>query len=122
MHKAGKELAAPLKRVDVVLELRDARIPLASVNPEFESLLGQKKRLVLFNKTGLADPAVSRDWERHFHNTGQPCLFIDVLEKRHLRKILPRARELMRTRWERFGRRGIRPPPLKLMVVGIPNV
>lgn len=122
MLKAVRELAGVLKRVDIVLELRDARIPLASVNPEFETLLGQKKRLVLFNKTGLADEEATRDWKRHFQISGQPFLFIDVLEKSHLRKILPCARDMMRSHWDRFRGRGIRPPPLKLMVVGIPNV
>ena len=63
MLKAKKEFAAQLKRVDVVLELRDARIPETSVNHDFEQLLGQKRRLVLFNKTGLADPDATKAWE-----------------------------------------------------------
>ena len=55
MLKAKKELAEQLKRVDVVLEMRDARIPVSSVNQDFEELLGHKKRILIFNKTALAD-------------------------------------------------------------------
>ena len=61
MFKAGKQLQQMLKRVDVVLELRDARIPLASVNFEFEKLLGEKKRLVLFNNYLLYTSPSPRD-------------------------------------------------------------
>ena len=64
MLKAKKEMAKQLKRVDVVLEIRDARIPISSVNHDFEELLVQKKRILLFNKTGLADAEITRKWER----------------------------------------------------------
>ena len=122
MLKAEKELSGQLKRVDAVLELRDARIPLASVNPRFEKSLGTKQRLILFNKTALADEQVTQAWSRFFQKSRQPFLFIDVLQNRGLRKILPMARETMLERWDRFRAKGIRPPPLRLMVVGIPNV
>ena len=67
MLKAEKDLSGQLKRVDAVLELRDARIPLASVNPRFEKNLGTKQRLILFNKTALADEQVTQAWFRFFH-------------------------------------------------------
>ena len=122
MFKAEKELSGQLKRVDAVLELRDARIPLTSVNPRFEKSLGSKQRLILFNKTSLADEQVTQAWSQFFQKSRQPFLFIDVLQRRSLRKIVPMAREKMLERWERFRAKGIRPPPLRLMVVGIPNV
>ena len=122
MFKAGKQLQQMLKRVDVVLELRDARIPLASVNLEFEKLLGEKKRLVLFNKTSLAEEETIQDWGRYFKVQGISFIFIDVLEKRGLKKVLPEIRRMMQPRQERFERKGITPPALRLMVIGIPNV
>ena len=61
MLKAKKELAGQLKRVDVVLEMRDARIPVSSINQDFEELLGHKKRILIFNKTALADQKVTRN-------------------------------------------------------------
>ena len=122
MLKAKKELAKQLKRVDVVLEMRDARIPVSSVNHDFEELLHQKKRILLFNKTGLADVEITRNWSEIFKKSDIPFLFIDALNQRDLNKILPISRKLMQKKWSTFRRRGIRPPSLKLLITGIPNV
>ena len=122
MLKAKKELAEKLKRVDVVLEIRDARIPLSSVNQDFEELLGHKKRILIFNKTALADQEVTRNWEERFRTQDIPFLFIDAIKKSHLQKLLPLSRNIMQQKWSAFRRRGIRPPSLKLLICGIPNV
>ena len=122
MLKAKKELAEQLKRVDVVLEIRDARIPVSSINQDFEELLGHKKRILIFNKTALADQEVTRNWEESFRKQDIPFLFIDALKKSHLQKILPLSRNIMQQKWSAFRRRGILPPTLKLLICGIPNV
>ena len=122
MLKAKKELAERLKRVDVVLEMRDARIPLSSVNQDFEELLGHKNRILIFNKTALADQEVTRNWEENFRTQDIPFLFIDAIKKSHLQKLLPLSRDIMQQKWSAFRRRGIRPPTLKLLICGIPNV
>ena len=122
MLKAKKELSERLKRVDVVLEIRDARIPLSSVNQDFEELLGHKNRILIFNKTALADQEVTRNWENNFRIQDTPFLFIDAIKKRHLQKLLPLSRHMMQQKWTAFRRRGIRPPTLKLLICGIPNV
>ena len=122
MLKAKKELAEQLKRVDVVLEMRDARIPVSSVNQDFEELLVHKKRILIFNKTSLADREVTRNWEESFRTQDIPFLFIDAIKKSHLQKLLPLSRNIMQQKWSTFRRRGIRPPSLKLLICGIPNV
>ena len=122
MLKAKKELAEQLKRVDVVLEMRDARIPVSSVNQDFEELLGHKKRILIFNKTALADQEVTRNWEVRYRTQDIPFLFIDTIKKSHLQKLLPLSRNIMEQKWSAFRRRGIRPPTLKLLICGIPNV
>jgi len=122
MLKAKKELARQLKRVDVVLEIRDARIPVSSVNQDFEELLGHKKRILIFNKTALADQEVTRNWEESFLTQDIPFLFIDAIKKSHLQKLLPLSRKIMQQKWSALRRRGIRPPTLKLLICGIPNV
>jgi len=122
MLKAKKELAEQLKRVDVVLEIRDARIPVSSINQDFEELLGHKKRILIFNKTALADQEVTRNWEESFRTQDIPFLFIDAIKKSHLQKLLPLSRNIMQQKWSTFRRRGIRPPSLKLLICGIPNV
>ena len=122
MLKAKKELSKQLKRVDVILEMRDARIPVSSVNHDFEEMLQQKKRILLFNKSGLADEEITKKWTEIFNKTDIPFLFIDSLNQFKLNKILPLCRKMMEEKWSTFTRRGIRHPSLKLMVTGIPNV
>ena len=122
MLKAKKELAKQLKRVDVVLEMRDARIPVSSANHDFEKLLQQKKRILLFNKINLADEYTTRKWKAYFKNMDTPSLFVDALNKQNLQEILPLSRKLMQEKWSNFRKRGIRPPSLKLLITGIPNV
>ena len=122
MLKSKKELAKQLKRVDVVLEMRDARIPVSSANHDFEKLLQQKKRILLFNKTNLADEDTTRKWKAYFKNMDTPSLFVDALNKQNLQEILPLSRKLMQEKWSNFRKRGIRPPSLKLLITGIPNV
>ena len=122
MLKAKKELAVQLKLVDVVLEMRDARIPVSSVNQDFEELLVHKKRILIFNKTALADQKVTRIWEENYQTKDIPFLFIDAIKKTHLQKLLPLSRDIMQQKWSTFRSRGIRPPTLKLLVCGIPNV
>ena len=122
MLKAKKELAKQLKRVDVVLEMRDARIPVSSANHDFEKLLQQKKRILLFNKTNLADEDTTRKWKAYFKKMDTPSLFVDALNKQNLQEILPLSRKLMQEKWSNFRKRGIRPPSLKLLITGIPNV
>ena len=122
MLKAKRELAKKLKSVDVVLEMRDARIPISSVNHDLEELLNKKKRILIFNKTGLADDKITSKWNSIYKKSEIPFLFIDALNKIDLGKILPLARSMMQKKWSTFYRKVISPPSLKLMVVGIPNV
>lgn len=122
MHRAHKRLAHEIGSVDVVLEMRDARLPAGSGNPELDKLISAKPRLLLFNKTALADPARTRAWEAHFRERDTQALFLDADSGRGLNLIYPLIAEQVAVRLERLRRRGIRPPPQRLMVVGIPNV
>jgi len=122
MLKAKKELAKQIKRVDVVLEMRDARIPVSSVNHDFEEMLQQKNRILLFNKSGLADQQITSEWTAIFKKADIPFLFIDALNQREINKILPLCCKMMEEKWSTFRKRGIRHPSLKLLITGIPNV
>ncbi len=122
MLKAKKELAKQLKRVDVVLEMRDARIPVSSINHDFEEMLRQKKRILIFNKTNLADEGTTIKWKAIFKKIDTPCLFVDALNYQNVKEILPLSRKLMQEKWSNFLKRSIRPPSLKLLIIGIPNV
>ncbi|MEE8397296.1 MAG: ribosome biogenesis GTPase YlqF [bacterium] len=122
MHHAYKRLAAEIAQIDVVLEIRDARLPLASGNPELGRLVKGRKRLILFNKTSLAAVADTAAWKEYFRQTGLHTLFLDAAEGRGVNLIYPIIREIVAPGMETLRRRGIRPPPQRLMVAGIPNV
>ncbi len=122
MLKAQKRLAEAAKQVDVVLELRDARLPLLSGNPELQSLLGQRARLLLFNKASLADPQATAAWTRYFAAQGLPCLFLDADSRKALNQILPQVDLLVAPMLSRYRARDIRPPQPRLMIAGMPNV
>ena len=123
MRKALRGVGDQIKRVDVVIELRDARLPITSQNPDLQNLMINKPSLILFNKSGLADLNQIKKWESKLKNEStKPFLFVDVKRRKGLSQIIPSSRKLMQTRWENLRQRGIRPPVLRLMVIGIPNV
>ena len=123
MRKALRGVGDQIKRVDVVIELRDARLPITSQNPDLQNLLNNKPSLILFNKSGLADPNHIKKCESKLKNEStKPFVFVDVKKRKGLSQIIPISKRLVRSRWENLRQRGIRPPVLRLMVIGIPNV
>lgn len=121
MKKALDEVGRMLKSVDLVLEVRDARLPQGSGNDEFDKRLGNKPRLIVFNKERFADGANFRAWQKHLKQAGLPFVCVDALDKRSAKKLLAKAKELLGPKRATFERRGMRPPPMRLMVVGLPN-
>ncbi|MBI3993605.1 MAG: ribosome biogenesis GTPase YlqF [Candidatus Lambdaproteobacteria bacterium] len=122
MHKAQQRLARELPQADVILEVRDARIPLLSGNAELQSLFAGRRRLVLCNKSRLADASANRRWHEHLLAGGVPNLFLDADAQKSTNLILPLLRELLAADEQKYRRRKMRPPLYRLMVVGMPNV
>ena len=121
MAKTRRLMQENLKLVDIVIELRDARIPYSSKNPEIEKLIGDKPRLILLNKASLADPAVSRAWLSVFAERGERCLLIDCVTGQGLRDIYPAVCELLADKLARWADKGMN-KKIRAMIVGIPNV
>lgn len=121
MAKAMRELQEKLKLVDLVLEVRDARVPLISGNPRIQKTLGQKKRIIILNKANLAEPEQLKQWEAWFQKSGEPYMFINALDNKAAKKVLAKSKDVMKDRWEKFIKKGIKPPILRMMVIGIPN-
>lgn len=121
MAKTRRLMQENLKLVDLVIELRDARIPYSSKNPEIEKLVGDKPRLILLNKASLADPAVSRAWVRAFEEKGEHCLLVDCVTGQGLRDIYPTVCELLADKLARWADKGMN-KKIRAMIVGIPNV
>ncbi|NMA34767.1 MAG: ribosome biogenesis GTPase YlqF [Clostridiaceae bacterium] len=122
MAKTKRLLTENLKLVDVVIELLDARIPASSKNPEIDKIIKNKPRLVVLNKSDLADNGISRRWSDWYRGMGIPVLFADSVKGTGLNKLISNLRHLMKDRFERDRQKGRRFRTIKTMVVGIPNV
>ncbi len=121
MAKALREVQKKVKLVDLVLEVRDARVPLASGNGALQKILGQKRRLIVLNKTNFAEKENIELWKNWFLQSNQPFVFINSLEQRSLKRLTVIARQMMQDKWQTFRNKGIKPPPLRMIIVGIPN-
>jgi ribosome biogenesis GTPase A len=122
MAKTRRLITEDLKLVDVIIELLDARIPFSSRNPEINSLINNKPRLVAFNKSDFADEQISRQWIQWYADQGIKCILINSINGKGLNDIKTRARDLMSEKIERDKTKGKIFTPVRTMVVGIPNV
>jgi len=118
MAKTRRQIQENLKLVDAVVELRDARAPESSRNPALGEIIGKKPRIVLLNKCDLADPEATARFVRMQPNT----LAVDCRSGKGLGRLVPLVRESLADVIEANAARGMKGRPLRLMVVGIPNV
>ncbi|WP_067931438.1 ribosome biogenesis GTPase YlqF [Alicyclobacillus kakegawensis] len=122
MAKARREMAESLRRVDAVIELVDARLPMASANPMLDQMMGSKPRVTVMTRIDLADGSVTEQWHRHFRALGRETLGVDARSGRGVDEIPKALQRATAAKRERDLRKGIRPRAVKAMVVGIPNV
>lgn len=122
MAKARREVTEKLKLVDIVFELVDARIPVSSANPMLQEIIQQKQRLILLNKSDMADPDVTRQWISRFSEEGNKALAINSQSGRGLNEIIKAAEELLREKRDRRKAKGLKPRAIRAMIIGIPNV
>lgn len=118
MAKARRQMEEQLKLVDIVIELRDARIPEASANPILDELSKNKRVLIALNKADLADPEESRKWKEHYEN----CLIVNSSSDNLSKLVVNEVKRILQDKLDRAKARGIRKISLRAMVVGIPNV
>ena len=122
MAKTRRLITENLKLVDIVLELRDARIPVSSKNPEILSLTAGKPVLTLFNKSTLADPTVTKQFMELCRAEGGNALAIDCVSGDGLKNIAPAVRHILQDTVQKYESKGMHGRSLKAMIVGIPNV
>lgn len=122
MTKTRRMLSENLKLVDVVVELLDARIPISSKNPEIDSIINNKPRLVVLNKADMADAEVSKEWAKWYKSKGASVIFADSIKGTGLNQLKEGLKELMKERFERDKQKGRLFRPIRTMIVGIPNV
>lgn len=122
MAKARRQVEEKIKKVDVVLELLDARLPQSSRNPLIDRLVGNRPRILLMMKSDLADDAVTAEWIRYFRGRGIEAVPIDAGNRRQIGEIPRIAGRLLEQRKAALKRKGIRFQRVRAMVLGIPNV
>lgn len=122
MTRARRQIQDKLKLIDLAIELMDARIPISSRNPMIDEILGNKPRLILLNKADLADSAVTAEWVQRLKRDGVDALPIDSISGTNVKEIIPRCKHLLKDRLEAQIRKGMKPRPIRALIVGIPNV
>ena len=122
MTKAKRAMKEDVKLVDLVIELVDARAPLASRNPDIDSLAAGKGRVILLNKADLASEKANAAWITYFESQGFQVMKIDARAKATLKQLNALIQEACKEKIERDRRRGILNRPVRAMVAGIPNV
>jgi len=110
MKKTTESIKSNLKLVDIVYELLDARIPYSSQNPSINSILGKKKRIIILNKSDLADPEINNKWKNYYNNNGINCVFLNSLSGKGIDELV------------NLTKKTIDKNIVKVMIVGIPNV
>lgn len=122
MTKSKRMMQESIVLVDIVIELLDARVPYSSKNPDIDTLSANKKRIVVLNKSDLADMAATKKWESHFAEKGFGVVITDSQSGKGVADIEGLSRELMRDKIESQRKRGRIFVPIRAMIVGIPNV
>lgn len=118
MAKARRQMEEQLKLVDIVIEIRDARMPLASGNPLLNELAKNKEKLVILNKSDRADLKENELWLNYFDK----ALLCDSVNEKITNKVVNEVKLILKAKLDKAKARGIRKKTLRAMVVGIPNV
>lgn len=121
--KAERKLKEQLNLVDVVVEVADARIPLSSMYPDIKKLIGEKPRLIVFNKSDVADLEKTKQLvEKIKEEYNCPILFTSNTDNKDITKIVNKIADLSKPAITKLVQKGLLPRPARAMIVGMPNV
>lgn len=121
MHKAVKEIKKRLQFVDIVLEIRDARSPLVTGNVSIHQQLGEKSRVIVINKSDLADPETLELWKKWFSHQNIPFIFVSSLDKASLKKVVQLSKKVVHDRRLQSNPNDKPKTEFKMMILGLPN-
>ena len=122
MTKAKRQMQEDIKLIDLVIELVDARIPLASRNPDIDELGKNKARLILMNKSDLSDTRRNREWSDFFREKGYFVVCLDARSKAGMKDVTNVVMEACREKIERDRKRGIKNRPVRWLSVFLMSV
>ena len=122
MLKTKKQIIEDLKLIDVIIEILDARIPLASQNPDIKQITANKKKIVVLNKSDLADEKETKKWVEYFKNQGIIAIPTDSNLGKGTKETLKAVQNLMQEEMEKAASKGRINKNIRIMICGIPNV
>ncbi|MCD8199026.1 MAG: ribosome biogenesis GTPase YlqF [Phascolarctobacterium sp.] len=122
MTKARRMMEEQIKLVDVVVEMLDARIPLSSTNPMLAGILGEKPRVIAFNKVDLADKEKTEVWIHKFKNRSLPVCEVDCATGRGIKQLVMMVQATAKPVIDKWLKKGLKRRSIRVMIVGVPNV
>lgn len=122
MTKARRKIKEVLPLIDAIAEVVDARIPQSSRNPELKEIIGDKPHIILLNKCDMADKSVTDGWVKYYKNQNITAIPIDCKSGKGLNSFKDTVKTVLADRLEAYKQKGMVGKPLRVMVVGIPNV
>lgn len=122
MKKALNNVEEKIKLVDVIVELLDSRAPLSSVNDDLAKLIQNKKRVIVLSKNDLADKEQTKKWVEYFKKDNDIVIDLDLSQQNSGKAIQNAVVKVGKSIWDKQKARGMKPQPIKTMIIGIPNV
>lgn len=122
MAKTKRQIIEDLKLIDVVIELLDARIPISSQNPDIKQLTANKKKIIVLNKSDLADEKSNLEWKAKFEKNGIATVIVDSNSGKGIGEVIRKIQEIMKEEMQIQAEKGRTGKPIRVMVLGIPNV
>ena len=122
MAKTKKQIAEDLKLIDVVIEILDSRIPISSRNPDIANLTKGKDKIIILNKSDLADQKQNELWVQYFKEKGQTAILANCNEGKGINEILRATEKIKQAEMEEYAEKGRTGRKIRAMVLGIPNV
>lgn len=122
MQKARRQIEEKLSIIDIVYEIIDARIPESSRNPFLGEIIKDKPKLLVLNKTDLADEKLTKEWIKKYESMGIDCIACNALTGNNLNKIYKKTEEILKPLVEKEVAKGMQKRPFRAIVIGIPNV
>lgn len=122
MTRAKRQIQEKLKLIDLAIELIDARVPISSRNPMIDDILQGKPRLIILNKSDLADPRMNEQWKQYFEHEGLTCAIVDSNTGTGIKELPVLAKQILKDKIDKQIAKGMNPRAIRSLIVGIPNV
>lgn len=122
MLKTKKQIMEDLKLIDIVIEILDARIPISSKNPDIQKIIQNKKRIVILNKSDLAEEKETTKWVEYYKKNGIKAIIADSNLGKGIKETLKQIENIMEEDMQKAAAKGRIKKNIRIMILGIPNV